>query len=203
MAPYPYNLNRVEDFDISSDFDASGANLVWYARPQLFFRCTLCPTGQTAVVRSHREVSLVFLSTFEPIDLTPDSCMQRRGVPMLYDSASCDELPSLYICHTKNILGRVPLMPCFVDGSTHPTIPYAYRSKGLPKGARADTKHDKGNGSRLYEVNLWMWRYGRGQPRKMPVLETMQLRMDRLRTARQVAWNTLKRRRLEAGASRD
>ena len=115
---------------------------------------------------------------------------------MLYDTASCEGLPSLYISHAKNILGRVPLMPCFVDGSTHPTIPYAYRSNNL-SGGHADTRHDRGNGSRLYEVNLWMWRYGRGQPRKIPVLETMQIRVDRVRKARQVAGETLKKRKLE------
>ena len=33
---------------------------------------------------------LVYFSTFEPIELTPDNIMQpeRAGVPMLYDSAS-------------------------------------------------------------------------------------------------------------------
>jgi hypothetical protein len=31
------------------------------------------------------DVSLVFFNTFEPISLTPESCMQRKGVPMLYE----------------------------------------------------------------------------------------------------------------------
>ncbi len=33
---------------------------------------------------SHMEVLLVFFSTFETISLTPDSCMQLYGIPMLY-----------------------------------------------------------------------------------------------------------------------
>ena len=45
---------------------------------------------------SHKEVSLVYFSTFEPIELTPDSIMQQAGVPMLYDSASNPRLPCLY-----------------------------------------------------------------------------------------------------------
>jgi hypothetical protein len=95
-------------------------------------------------------------------------------------------------------------MPCFVDGSTQPTVPYTYSTKGL-SGARTNTnlKHDKGNGSWLYEVNLWVWRYGKGQLRKMLVLKTMQLRVHQFCKARQVVGNTLKRCKLEAGASRD
>ncbi len=50
---------------------------------KLFFSCSLCPTGQVEDKASHMEVSLVFFSTFEPISLTPDSCMQRNGIPIL------------------------------------------------------------------------------------------------------------------------
>ena len=49
---------------------------------------------------SHIEVSLVFFSTFEPISpisLTPDSCMQKNGIPMLYEQAA-SQLPTLYVC---------------------------------------------------------------------------------------------------------
>jgi hypothetical protein len=56
-------------------------------RPQLFFNCTLCPTRTKGSVYSgsHKKVSQVYFSKFEPIDLTQDSIMQRAGVPMLYD----------------------------------------------------------------------------------------------------------------------
>ena len=72
--------------------DITGAGEVWYARPQLFFKCTLCPTGAMENTRRHKEFSLVFFNTFEPISLTPDSCMQQKGVPML---SAPDYLPSL------------------------------------------------------------------------------------------------------------
>ena len=134
VAPRPYNPNGPETFDLSSDFDMTGGGLLWYGRLQLLFRCTLCPTG--ARDRSlYREVSLAFFSTFEPVELTPDSIMQRQGVPMLYDSASCSALPSLYICHVKNILGRVPMIPCFVEGNSQPTIPHSFRRHELAGGA--------------------------------------------------------------------
>ena len=50
------------------------------------------------------EVSLVFFSTFEPLSLTPDSCMQRNGIPMVYERAA-SQLPTLYVCPVENVLG--------------------------------------------------------------------------------------------------
>ncbi len=41
LAPYPNNPNPVESFNIKTDFDIQGNGLVWYARPQVFFNCTL------------------------------------------------------------------------------------------------------------------------------------------------------------------
>jgi len=148
-------------------------------------------------------VSLAYFSTFEPVNLTPNSIMQREGVPMFYDSASSSALPCLYICPVKNVLGRVPMIPCFVAGNTQPTIPHGFARGGraaLGAGA-ADTRSDSGNGSRLYELNLWMWRYGRGQARKVSVANAMEARVKRLREARVRAGETVKRRRA-ASASR-
>ena len=110
LAPYPNNPHPVESFNVKTDFDLQGDGLVWYARPQLFFNCTLCPAGAKGDRGTHKEVSLVYFSTFEPIELTPDSIMQRAGVPMLYDSASNPRLPCLYICPAANVLVRAPLI---------------------------------------------------------------------------------------------
>ena len=75
----------------------------------------------------------------EPVELTPNSVMQRQSVPMLYDSASCAALPSLYLCHAKNVLGRVPMIPSFVAGNTHPTIPNACWTSLWPLAIRNRT----------------------------------------------------------------
>ncbi len=83
LAPYLNNPDPVESFNIRTDFDIQGNGMVWYARPQLFFNCTLCPTGAKGRSGSHKEVSLVYFSTFEPIKLTPNSVMQRAGVPWI------------------------------------------------------------------------------------------------------------------------
>jgi hypothetical protein len=130
---------------------------------------------------SHVEVSLVFFSTFEPISLTPDSCMQRNGIPML-----C--LPGG---------NRVPLMPCYLKGNLHNTIPHSLRH-AVPAGAAADSRPDSGTGSRLFEVNIWMWRYGRAFPRKISVEDAEEMRRKRVQDARRKGAETFKRRRLAA-----
>jgi hypothetical protein len=79
---------------------------------------------------------------------------------MLYDSASNQRQPSLYICQVANVLGRAFLIPCFFCGNSHPTIPYRFKDDRRIGHASADTQWDRGNSSRLYEVNIWMWRYG-------------------------------------------
>ncbi len=90
LAPFPNNPNPVAEFDVVRDFDVNGDGLVWYARPQLIFNCALCIRGCQGPEYSadHKEVSLVYFSTFEPINLTPNRVMQKAGVPMLYDTAS-------------------------------------------------------------------------------------------------------------------
>ena len=198
VAPYPFRLEPLQDFDPLTDFDMTGGDDVWFARPQLFFSCSLCPTGQMADKASHQEFSLVFFSTFEPISLTPDSCMQRNGIPMLYERAA-SQLPTLYVCPVENVLGRVPLMPCNLKGNSQNTIPHSLRQL-VPAGAAADSRPDSGTGSRLYEVNTWMWRYGRAFPRKISVEDAEEMRRKRVRESRLKGAETLKRSRLVAGA---
>ncbi len=71
----------------------------------------------------------MYFSTFEPINLTQGSIMQQAGVPMLYDSASnqCQCLPCLYICPVANVLGRAPLIQCFIGDNSHSTIPHSFK----------------------------------------------------------------------------
>ncbi len=66
------------------------------------------PDGQCSAVSTRR---CPWCISFEPIDLTPDSIMQRAGVPMLYDSASNPPLPCLYSCPVANVLACAPQAP--------------------------------------------------------------------------------------------
>jgi hypothetical protein len=76
---------------------------------------------------------------------------------------------SLYLCRaaSENVLGSVLMMLCFAAGNSTPTLPHRF---GDSNGAVADTSAGRGNRSRLFELNLWMWRYGRGQPRQVTVV---------------------------------
>lgn len=192
MAPYPNNPKPLSEFDVHKDMDLTGTGLVWYARPQLFFHCSVCPTGGMSDMSRHLELCLVFFSTFEPINPTPRAVMQTQRVPMFYDSASSSSEPCLYLCPAENVLGRVPLMPCFIAGNSAHTLPHGF---GNISGAVQDSRPNAGNGSKLYELHLWMWRYGRGQPRKGAVSDSEEARKARVAAARAQAAATRKRRR--------
>ena len=112
---------------------------------------------------------------------------------MLYDSASNPRLPCLYICPVANVLGRAPLIPCFIGGNSHPTIPHSFKDDWGLGSASTDTQLDRGNCSRLYEVNIWMWRYGRGSPRMVSIAEAERIRKERIRESRIRAAETRKR----------
>ena len=138
IVPYPNNPDPANQFDFATDMDLSSEGLLW---PQLFFNCTVACTSRLRDTTSHRQLALVFFSTLEPINLPIDSVMKREGLPMFYDSASSTNLPSLYLCLAENVLGRVPLMPCFVGGNSTPTLPHRFgNSQGaVAKGCTSST----------------------------------------------------------------
>jgi hypothetical protein len=41
VAPHPFLNEPLDEFNVTRDFDITGAGKVWYARLQLFFKCTL------------------------------------------------------------------------------------------------------------------------------------------------------------------
>ena len=66
------------------------------------------------------------------------------------------------------MVGRIPLMPCFLDGNATPTIPHKYsknKSSCFPAGCADAAAEDGRRGSNVYEVNTWLWMFGRGKPR--------------------------------------
>ncbi len=182
VAPYSFQNQPLDEFNVTRDFDITGAGPVWYARQQLLFKCTLCPTGPMEHTQRHKEFSLVFFSTFEPISLTPDSCMQQKGVPMLYELSST-VLPSLYVCPVENVLGRVPLIQCYLDGNTSNTIPHMYRG-AIPAEAAADSRLDSETGSRLFKITIWIWRYGRTFPLDVTVADAVAMRKQQFEESR-------------------
>ncbi len=66
--------------------------------------------------------------------------------------------------------------------------------------ASADTQRDWGNCSRLYEVNIWTWRYGRGRSRMVSIAEAERIRSERVSESRTRAAETRKLRSEQAGS---
>ena len=66
------------------------------------------------------------------------------------------------------MVGRVPLIPLFLAGNSTPTIPHQYsqhKRSGFPVGSCDSAAADGRRGSNVYEVNTWLWQFGRGKPR--------------------------------------
>ena len=104
--------------------------------------------------------------------------MHEKGVPMLCKDAP-SQIPTMYICPVTNVLGRIPLIPCYVDGQTHLTIPNRFRQSKLG-GAIADSRPDNGAGSRLYELNICLWNYWRSLPLPISVAESDKILQKRM-----------------------
>ena len=91
--------------------------------------------------------------------------MEDSGVIKLYEPSPT---PCLYVAPAENIVCRVPLMPLFLAGNSTPTIPHLYSKRkdtGFPMGCADAAAVDGRRGSNVYEVNPWLWQFGRGKPR--------------------------------------
>lgn len=113
------------------------------------------------------QVQLVFYSTFEPLVLPGGGPMERSGVQnlKLYEPSPT---PILYVGLITDVVGRVPLLPLFLLGNSTPTIPHQLRQhrRGKFPHGEADAADASGKrGSNVYEVNKWLWQFGRGKPR--------------------------------------
>jgi hypothetical protein len=74
----------------------------------------------------------------------------------------------VYVAPAENMVGRIPLMPCFSDDNATPTIPHKYSKNkiscflaGCAEAAAEDVKRC----SNVYQVNPWLWQFGRAKPR--------------------------------------
>ena len=90
-------------------------------------------------------------------------------------------------------------MPLFLAGNSTPTIPHLYSKRkdtGFPMG-RADAAGADGRcGSNVYEVNPWLWQFGRGKPRLGGLsIEETQERMQAARDERNLRAAETRRRR--------
>ena len=99
--------------------------------------------------------------------------MQRTaGARLLYVPTK----PWTMVLPVNHILGKVPLMKVYLDGSSAPTIPHSFAGQ-----RSADQAGDRGvgTGSKLFEVNVHLWQFGRPQPRN----ESVDERLERVKAA--------------------
>ncbi len=113
--------------------------------------------------------NLVIISTFEQLKLPISWLMEhaQAGVTKLYEPFPT---PCLYVAPAACMVGRVPLIPSFLAGNSTPTIPHKYSqhkrsASGFPVGSCDTAEADARHGSNVYEVNTWLWQFGRGKPR--------------------------------------
>jgi hypothetical protein len=166
-----------------------------FGRPELIFKVKLKTYGE--IRDDTLELPLIFFSAFESVALESDDKMRRMGIIIqLYKSGPFSALePIMHVGFLSHVLCRVPLIPCFMDGSDHPTILRRFaRSTKINRG-RANRQPGTGNGSKLYEVNMWMWNCGRGMQRPTTVSESEQIRASHAAISRTKQHATRKRNR--------
>ena len=93
--------------------------------------------------------------------------------------------------------GRVPLYPCYLDGNTTSTIPYKYagrQQQAFEFGCADGQGPASRRGSHVYEVNDWLWNFGRPQPRVggLSVSKTERIRRRCRSEASRRSWETRK-----------
>ncbi len=111
--------------------------------------------------------TLVFFSTFEELKLPIKGPMEDAVVIKLYEPSPT---PCLYVADVQNMMDRVPLtsMPLFLAGNSTPTIPDMFskrKDSGFPYGCADAAATDRRRGSNVFEVNPWLWQFGRCKPR--------------------------------------
>ena len=194
IPPFPYWCGDPEDFDpVENEQD------ILFGRPEQLGQITLRPIGATEADDADFEVPIVFFSAFERVNLTPDIPMQRiLDIQKLYEPGPWLSLdPIMHVGLLRNVLGRASLVPPFLRGNSTSTIPHGMRNlraQKFPYG-RADTQPNKGDGSRIYEVNTWLWEFGRGMPRRISVASAERLKRAMKADTSAKPWATRKRNR--------
>jgi hypothetical protein len=111
--------------------------------------------------------------------------MEDVGVIKLYEPSPT---PCLNVAYVQNMVGRVPLIPLFLAGNSTPTIPHMFsklKDSGVLYGCADAAATDGRRGSNVYEVNPWLWQFGRGKSRLGGLtIEVTSERMDAVSNAR-------------------
>jgi hypothetical protein len=98
---------------------------------------------------------------FSSVPLKSPRCPSRgpwRMIKLYYEPS-----PSLCLCvaPARNLVGRVPLTPLFLDGNSTPTIPHKFsksKDSGFPFGCANSAAVDRLSCSNVCDVNPWLYR---------------------------------------------
>ncbi len=130
------------------------------------------------------------------------STMKSSRVRKLYAPSP---VPSLYVGRVEDLLGRVPLIQCFLDCNATSTISHKYANRqrtafecGCANGAGPASR----KGSYVYEINTWLWAFGRPKPRigGLSVAKIQLIRKESRSEAAKRAWETNQAQKCSAGA---
>ena len=184
IPPKKYTGISFKRFDVA---DVAHRQKLWFGRVELLFRTSFKSPGGRVFDLDLALCS--FLYDFKcPAAMT---ILQREaGARMFYEP----DKAWLMVLPINHILGRVPLMKAYLEGSDSPTIPssLARHNNVYFRHGHADRAgSSKGTGSRLFMLNVHMWQYGRPQPRTISIEE----RHAKLARTRQVAGQKRERRK--------
>jgi hypothetical protein len=207
IPPYPYS--------ITEDIDNVPFKDCWYALPQLFLQRHLRSTGG----QQHKNLlykigpddllfNLIFFSTFEELNLPIHGPMEDSEVIKLYEPGP---IPCLYVAPVYHMVGRVPLnealIPLFLAGNSTPSIPHKFskhKGSGFPMGCADSAASDGSRGSRVFEVNTWLWNFGCGKPRLSGLtVEEIAMRKETVRQDQAKRSAETRRRRQGGWTERD
>jgi hypothetical protein len=148
---------------------------------------------------------MFFFSAFEDLHLQFTGTMESNRIRKLYEPSP---VLTLYVGLVEDLLSRVPLFPCFLDGNTTSTIPFKYsarQGRDFAFGCADGHGQEMRRGSHVYEVNTWLWNFGRPQPRvaSLSVAKTEKIHKRCRAAAAKSAWETLRAHKRAAEADAD
>ena len=129
IPPYPHYIGN-SDADYDGAAAISNPYSMWIVHPQLFFSATLCQLTARVDCYNHSPddtlLDMVFYSAFGDLHLCFSVTLESNGIRKLYKPSP---VPTLYVGRVEDILGQVPLFPCFLDGNSTSTIPNKYAAR--------------------------------------------------------------------------
>ena len=163
IPPKQFSGRKFSDFTLTDSAQRRGLWVGKVARV-LLFHSTLLSKRDAAGEQKRVRLPLAMVSCLYDFKLPQAQGPFQKEVEgrLFYESVE----PWTIVVPVRNILSRVPLLRCYLDGGSNATIPrslYMHKQAYFPYG-RADGSGNPGNGSAVWEFNPLMWKWGRPSP---------------------------------------